>query len=328
MSAAGVEQSQDGDDERYLASQRLREKQWSHQAPSYYRMPTVFGPIPGPRQTHFGEPHEATPRFTTASITFKSSRACLQTLLPSPSEKHSYRITEPGSNAYCTFSQTTLTNLVWLGGGNRGTYNHFGLYIHNVSCSTENKTETGSFVPVLFENRTDPILSGREELGMPKLFSYIEVERSPFDRSYLVFTKWGGEVWAEFELHDLEEVTSKDDEPATGIPQHLLAGDGAMLFHRYIPKVGRDLKGQAEVEYPVFVPGYSAEEAQNTLPKRTWHSRDASMHFNPRNWDAFPTLHHIISRLAEIPLLEVVSARLVEGEGFGSPDLGNARRIE
>ena len=332
MSGIGGDPSQDGDkpdDEPYSAAQRQREEQWSQQPPSYYRMPTVFGPMPGPRQTHFGEPHEPAPRYTTASITYKSSRACLETFLPAPNESHSYRISSPGTEAYCTFSQTTLTNLAWLGGGNRGTYNHFGLYIHNVSCTVgdASKTETGSFVPILFENRTDPILSGREELGMPKLFSYIDVERSPFDKSHLVFTKWGGEVWAEFELHDLVENAGQTQHTATDVPIDLQGGDGAMLFHRYIPKVGRDFKGQAEVEYPVLVPGYGVEEGQAAVPKRTWHTRDANIHFNPRDWEAFPTLHHIISRLAEIPLLEMVTAKVVEGDGFGSPDLGNARRI-
>ncbi len=39
-----------------------------------------------------------------------------------------------------------------------------------------------------------------------------------------------------------------------------------------------------------------------------------------------PTLHHIVSRLAEIPVFEIVEANIVEADGVG--DLLGARRIE
>jgi len=39
-----------------------------------------------------------------------------------------------------------------------------------------------------------------------------------------------------------------------------------------------------------------------------------------------PTLHHIISILQEIPIYEIMGAKVVEGTGV--PDVGNAKRIE
>ena len=44
------------------------------------------------------------------------------------------------------------------------------------------------------------------------------------------------------------------------------------------------------------------------------------------DWDALPTLHHIIDVLADIPIYEVISAKIVEGTGV--PDVSSARRIE
>jgi hypothetical protein len=50
------------------------------------------------------------------------------------------------------------------------------------------------------------------------------------------------------------------------------------------------------------------------------------VNINELNWDALPTLHHVVSRLAEIPIDEVIEAKITEG--FGVPDVSSAQRIE
>lgn len=44
------------------------------------------------------------------------------------------------------------------------------------------------------------------------------------------------------------------------------------------------------------------------------------------DWDRFPTLHHVTVVLAEIPIYEIVSARVVKGVGV--EDGGLCRRVE
>jgi hypothetical protein len=48
--------------------------------------------------------------------------------------------------------------------------------------------------------------------------------------------------------------------------------------------------------------------------------------FDALDWEALPTLHHVVSRLAGIPVFDVVSAKVVEGVGV--PDVSSARRID
>ena len=43
------------------------------------------------------------------------------------------------------------------------------------------------------------------------------------------------------------------------------------------------------------------------------------------DWKSLPTLHHIIERLAELPVYGVVGAKVVEGTGVG--DVSNARPV-
>lgn len=305
-----------GHDEYHNASQRLRDWKWAQIPRTYWRMPKAFGPMPGPRQSHYGLPRNGEQStFTTASIKVKTSRTVLQNLFPPGSRN--WKFHSPGTVAYCSFSQTTLDKMEWLGGSG---YNHLGLYIHGVEYVKQNgEIVSGTYMPILFESLADPIISGREELGMPKLYSAIDIERD--STSYHIRASWQGMTWGRFELNNLNEVDETNG--ATG----KIAGDtsdAGILVHRYIPAVGRDKKGQADVEYTVFDPFSEAEPKPR--PQRILRSDEASIVLNARDWSSLPTMHHIIERLAEIPIYEVVSARVIEGVNV--PDVASARRVE
>ncbi|GMF73139.1 unnamed protein product [Aspergillus oryzae] len=303
-------------DEWDHSSEVLRQHLWSQNQQVYYRQPTVFGPMPGPRQDFWGRSRAAAStkaKFCTASIRFKTSRTLLKNLLPSSS----YSFTGMGSVAYATFSQTTLDGLDWLAGGG---YNHFGLYIHGVQYkSADGQITEGSYLPVLFEDLADPILSGREELGFPKVFSSIDVNRRR--HSYHVTASWRGGVWGRLNLTGLEEKSEEETQTngSTKTPPNL-------LLHRYMPSVGKDRKGTPEAEYPVVVD--SAEDL-TVVPSRITRelrATDARLEIDGLDWNQLPTLHHIVSRLAEVPVYQVIEAKVVEGEGVA--DVSSARRIE
>lgn len=214
--------------------------------------------------------------------------------------------------AHATFSQTTLNNLGWLGGSG---YNHIGLYIHGVEYTSEDGSVVkGAYLPVLFESLTDPIISGREELGMPKIYSSIDIYRR--HTSYRVRTGWEGALWGDFLLQGLEEVdssSSTEEKPA----------EEALLTYKYLPTTGPENKGKAAEEYTVLYDAVTDE----TKPKihKTYKAQKASFAIDPLDWEQLPTLHHVISRLAELPIYDIVEAKIVEGEGV--PDLAGARPI-
>ncbi|RWA04709.1 hypothetical protein EKO27_g10391 [Xylaria grammica] len=301
-----------GHDEWDNATNIFRRWSWARKPHLYWRMPVSFGPMPGPRQTFEGRPRKADhSTFTTTSIKFKTSRTLLQNLFPSTS----FRFKSPGTVAYASFSQTTLHNMEWLGGSG---YKHMGLYIHGVQYVQESgEVLNGTFLPVLFENLADPIVSGREELGMPKLLCSLDVWRR--EKSVRIQAGWQGAIFGNLVLKGLQEVDAGVDKASVGGED-----DEGIFAYKYIPSVGE--RGKADVEHATFVP--HAEESKVVPSKvlRVYKAQDASVSFDPLDWEALPTLHHIISRLAEIPFCELVSAKVVEG--LGVSDVSSARRID
>lgn len=175
---------------------------------------------------------------------------------------------------------------------------------------------SGTYLPILFEDLADPIVSGREELGMPKLYSAIDVHRR--DKSYHIKTSWQGASWGNFSLSNLSPI---DPDTASGS----ISGeaDDGIIVHRYIPAVGRDRKGQAEADYACFDRFAEAEPKPQTL--RAWKAGDAKFEIDGLDWEALPTLHHVVGRLAELPVYEIMGAKVVEGVGV--PDVSGARPV-
>ncbi|KAK4924561.1 hypothetical protein LTR28_012368, partial [Elasticomyces elasticus] len=188
-----------GHDEWHYSTQMLRKWQWSRTPALRWRMPLSFGPMPGPRQDFLGRSRSgAHSTFTTASITFETSRTLLQTLLPTPA----FSFASPGTIATASFSATMLGKMDWLGGGG---YNLLGLNLHGVQYTKKDGSRiTGTFLAVLFENLTDPIVTGREELGMPKLYCALDVFRRK--ESTFINASWKGASFGEWEWEGLEPV--------------------------------------------------------------------------------------------------------------------------
>lgn len=318
-----------GHDEWHNTTQHLKQWLWSRNGSPYLRQPISFGPMTSPRQDHYGRlvPSQDA-RFTTHSIRFKTSTTYLQTLFPSPAFSFAY----PGTKAEATFLCTELDNLGWLGGGG---YNFFGLWIHGVQYTKRDGTTLfGSFLPVLFESLSDPITTGREELGMPKLFADIRVTRG--EKASRIVCSWRGATFVDMELGGQEEVssipvngtTTTTREPQGGAGTNPLTQqqppDHGLFVYRYVPAVGK--KGVADAEYAVFVSKdktTTPRVVERTLPAR---AADSRIDVRAGDWNSLPTLHHVASALSEVPVYEILEAKTEEGHGV--EDLSQAERIE
>lgn len=313
-----------GHDEWHASSQALRKWEWEKNQNLLWRMPVSFGPMPGPRQDFQGRPRNGSnATFSTASIEFKTSRTVLQNLFPTDR----LQFAAPDTVVYATFAATQLGNLEWLGG--RG-YSHFGLYIHGVQYTKESgKTVTGTYLPVLLEDLADPILSGRDELGFPKLYAELGVNCDDAQQ-YTLSAGWMKSKFCAMTLQGLkEESSTTNGDVAAAELSPPFPKDEGLLFYKYVPATGSNgnmLHGPADVEYTAFLP--SAEDARNVERKvlRSSTASSAAIRFDALGWKALPTLHHIVERLAEIPVFEVVEAKLVEGTGVS--DVSCVRRAE
>jgi hypothetical protein len=272
-------------------------KRYRIQKAPYQRMPLSFGPSPSPRQDLDGNKRNgvAGAKYTTSYMTFKTKKTYLQTLMPMGNLK----IDSRGGWAIATFSITKLENLAWLGG--RG-YSHFGLYIHNVvSVDTSGpedngsgaKTTQGDFLPILFENMADPIVTGRDELGFSKVFATLQDERS--EDSYVLNAGWEGTTFCKMHLSEL--VAEDDAVPAEQAPT---------LSHKVIPS-SRD-GGVLDANYVTateLVLGDGSKE-------KRWKAGGASISFcdlrGGELLNAFPTLANVVDGLRKIEICQVVAS--------------------
>ncbi|MCJ1472618.1 hypothetical protein MMC13_001267 [Lambiella insularis] len=310
-------------DEFHASEQILREYLWHQKDRNlYWRQPTVFGPMPGPRQDVLGRPRTDTLAASSslkASIKFKTSATLLRTLFPNPS----YRFAKPDTIAQATFSVQSLTNLDWLAGGG---YEVLGLHIHGVQYTTQDgEVLNGSYCPVMFENLPDPILSGREELGFPKVYSDIQITEDESTGTYGARISWRGAEWASFEWQGLRKQEAQDSN-GTDSADATTPHDESVFVHKCIPASGsaQRAKSSVDAEYDVFHP-YPASTSAGTDSKPARHTTEASFKIHDLDVKRLPTLHHIVSRLAEIPVFGIVEATVTEKKGVN--DFSNARRI-
>lgn len=299
-------------DEIHASTELLRQFQWRQQGSAQcWRQPLSFGLLPGPRQDAFGRSQRQSLRNSTAtkaSMKFKTSSTILRNLFPN--ERYSFE--KRDTVAVASFSLQSLANMAWLGGGG---YDLLALYIHDVCYRQHNgQIVKGTFCPVMFENLADPILSGREELGVPKMFSDIEISRS--STSCRATLSWRGAQWAEFQWKTLKEDTTTMDQAEDPI--------GGLLVHKYIPATGRKGPQDADANYAVFIPeepGVSTIKSKSVTIKS-----DLGVKITDLGWQKLPTLHPIVRRLSEIPIFEFLEGGLTGYQGVS--DLAGAQRLD
>ena len=267
------------------------------------RMPLSFGlttPAPSP------SPDNLKHTFLTASVKFKTSRTYLETLLP----EESFRFKNPATICTASISATTFDNMSRLGGGG---YNRCGLYFHGVEYTRENGSSiAGTYLAALFEDLAD---SGSGELGVRKIHCQIDVTRQR--ESYHLVASWRGVQFLGFSVDGLED---GDFANGNGSVVHCDEDSNNILTHRYIPAVGQP--GKADADYACVIPRKRTHEAVKSVQ----HSTKSTISLVAGDWKTLPTLHHVASGLAKMPIYEIVGAEVVEGSG--TEGTSACRRIE
>ncbi|KAK5679391.1 hypothetical protein LTS10_008206 [Elasticomyces elasticus] len=284
--------------DEYYASRKILRDHLSGQPSSRLRNPLGFGLLQGPRQDLLGRSHADSLKLSTsreASVRFTTSATVLRCLFPS--DRYSFASRDTVQQA--SFTVQTLDGLAWLGGGG---YDLVGLYIHGVRYQqTDGTFVTGKYCPVMIENLADPIITGREELGVPKVFSDIDIHRS--DTTLHASLSWRGTFWAELHWSNLSP-------QSTGTMQAASPAED-LLVHKYIPSSAN--KGAADANYAVLIK--TASESSQVLGQQECAPLNASFAFSSPEPHLIPTLSNIAQGLAEIPVFEIVRAGVVETKG-------------
>ena len=132
-----------------------------------YRMPTHFGPAPGPRQMPDGikTDSKASPRRLSVTASFLTDAAPLERHLP-----EGFALAgEPVVSVEFHY----MTDIDWLAG--RG---YTMIWVSWPATFTGRRDHaSGKFLAVVWENLADPIITGRCEIGHPKLYAEIQEPR-------------------------------------------------------------------------------------------------------------------------------------------------------
>lgn len=251
----------------------------------FYRMPTSFGPSLGPRNLPMDKRHLRYCRDATSLVVCARTEAePLSRLLPAGFQLNMPARIEVGLAYY--------RNIGWLAGR---AYNLLALRIP-VLFQGRGGCVQGGFVPLMWENRADCLLTGRDELGVAKIYAEIPDLQSSGD-GLCAEASWDG-----FRFFEL---TARAFTPAA--PP---ATDGPMFFHKYIPRTGS--LHEADVDC-ITVTGPDG----GTVSIRSAQKGVARFSFFPARWEDMPTQYPIVNALAALPLLEFEGAWLIESSGGG-----------
>ena len=271
-----------------------------------YLMPTHFGPMAGPRQGPDDARFECrdNPRSTSYSVSFLTNPDQLQSLLPDGFALH--------GDPVVTVDQTHMKEIEWLAG--RG-YNVMGVTFPVTYTGTRDRA-LGPFLTVLWENLTDPILTGREQLGFAKI--YCELPDPAVCRGEThVTASWLGYRFLDMKLRNMQPVAAADYPPAPA-PR----SDGVLtgqLHYKYIPRTGD--WDQADVAYATLTPAAGSNRQVTAM----WRG-DGTVQFHHARWEDMPTQHMIVSAFHQLEIREYRGATITQA--VGGKDLSDQRRLE
>ena len=205
-----------------------------------------------------------------------------------------------------TVSTNHMTAIEWLAG--RG-YNVLGVTFP-VRFDGEIDHVRGSFLTVLWENLTDPILTGREEIGYSKIYCELPPPVQ-LNGEYHLMASWLGFKFLDLRVGGLRQLSREEIEAR----QSSVTSDGA-LHYKYIPRTGE--WGTADVAYPVLTP--AANSNQRILEQ---HVGAGTVQFHRARWEDMPTQYNIVNALADLEILEYRGASLTKT--VGGKDLSDQR---
>jgi len=258
-----------------------------------YRMPRVFGALPGPRNVPKDKQHlPNNQRNVTLSVTALTDAGRLSELLPPDCVLDG----EP----LLTVTITYMSNIGWLAG--------HGYAMCNVGFNISHNARTrgklsGTFRPVLWENLADPIVTGREELGFAKLYADLPPPMIVGDR-YSALAAWQNFRFFELQIADLIDAP---------IPAPRAQGS---FHYKYIPKTGA--LTESDVDYLEYAAPDDAATGYAALRMTRFRHGSGSFAFHRTRWEDVPFQYPIINALAELPLLQTRSATLAESVAEGT----------
>ena len=260
----------------------------------YYRMPLIMGPMFDRTEV----PSFAYPQVQVLALQYLTSADAIEPLLP--------QCFRPAEEPLVTILFAEHNGLDFMAGAG------YRLAAFQVAARFDGEQDhvKGDYILVMFENQTWPILGGREDLGVPKLFADI----SPIRRLPDGTLRCEASLWGHF-LFGLD-VTSLKIQP--GLVRRVAArriNARPWLAYKYIPS----LDGPPDADYPTIT------QNDNKI-ERLWLAKSGSLRFGNAELDDVGHLKPLLDALATLPVLEPVQALHYFGSAVLRYDLSHRLR--
>lgn len=245
-----------------------------------YMMPAHFGPRPlSPKAS--GWYHDV----TSMVVPFVTDAEKLAAYLPPQ-----FSVAE---QAIVTVTYACNRNIDWLAGHG---YNLLAVSAA-VDYAGEDGPLSGNYTLVMWENLADPILTGRELQGIPKIYADIP-DHSVIAGQWRSTASHFGHKIVDMSIVDLREPTAQEIKTYADKAEH---GEHPLAW-RYLPGVSGF--GESINEYTTFPSDNHLTEALVGAGRVDWQTLA---------WEQNPTQFHIVNALAALPVLEWLPAIVAKG---------------
>jgi len=228
----------------------------------------------------------------SVTFTYKTNENQLSNYVP-----EGFELLKPELN----ISYSQFREIDWMAGG---AYNLVQVSVPARFNGKRDQLE-GQFILVVWENKTAPILGGREETGIPKIYADIE-DLHTVQQNYYTSASYEGNTFLRLEMLGAKPVDEQTLKNIKGSVTTINA-----LGWRYIPKVGAP---GADLSQPILYPQgaeiYSALAGSGTVK------------WTQLSWEQNPMQWHIIKALAELPMLEMAPVIMTKGMVILKPNNG------
>ena len=205
------------------------------------------------------------------------------------------------------FSFNQMRECDWLAGG------HYNTISADVPVRFTGKRDRleGNYNLVTWENLTAPIIGGREENGVPKIYADIQdLHASPAAYlgapDYFTNASYDGNTFVRMEMSNAKPL---EDEQLVALRAAPITAN--LFGWRYIPKVNGL---GAELSQPILYPqGAEVKNAWTGSGTVTWIKQRPEQN---------PSQFHIINALAQLPIIERAPVLMTKGIGFLKPSQG------
>ena len=259
----------------------------------YYRMPLIMGPL-GKGE----KPRIPYPQTESVAFQYLTDIDALSSLLPS--------CYKPGKEPLVTVFFGYNNGLDFMAGGG---YSIAAVQVSALFDGIQDHVE-GDYILVMFENDTWPILGGREDLGVPKLYADISSIKVVSGNTL----RCEASLWGHL-LFGVEILNLKKQNLVTRLGANKIINSRPWLAYKYIPS----LDGPPDADYPTIT-------KNDTNIKELWLSNSGNLFFGNAEYNDVGYVKSLIDSLKKLPVIKIKQAIHFKGSATLRYDL--SRRLK